>query len=49
MGSIDRGLAVTNADFLVIGAGPAGASLAAFMAQNGAETLLDILGLQLLT
>jgi flavin-dependent dehydrogenase len=40
MGSIDRGMTVTDADFLVIGAGPAGASLAAFMAQNGAATLI---------
>ncbi|KAJ8112337.1 hypothetical protein ONZ43_g5418 [Nemania bipapillata] len=29
-----------NVDFLIVGAGPAGASLAAFMAQN--ETLRDI-------
>ncbi len=28
-----------NVDFLVVGAGPAGASLAAFMAQNGTELL----------
>ncbi|KAI1814931.1 FAD binding domain-containing protein [Poronia punctata] len=35
MGSIDRDYVVTNVDFLVVGAGPAGASLAAFLGQNG--------------
>lgn len=30
-----------NVDFLVVGAGPAGASLAAFMAQNGTLSVLE--------